>query len=76
LSYRSQPAPAWLAKYHDAVKMYRGRQFAEAASRFETAAREIGGRDFLCEMYLERCGAFIRQPPPADWDGSDALTEK
>jgi adenylate cyclase len=76
LSDRSQPAPAWLAKYHEAVQMYRGRQFAEAANRFETAAREIGSRDFLCEMYLERCGAYIRQPPLADWDGSDALTEK
>jgi adenylate cyclase len=76
LSDRSQPAPAWLAKYHEAVKMYRGRQFSEAADRFETAAREIGSRDFLCEMYFERCGVYIRQPPPPDWDGSDALTEK
>jgi adenylate cyclase len=76
LGDRSQPAPAWLAKYHEAIKLFRGRQFAEAALQFETARREIGGEDFLCETYIERCAACIERPPPADWDGSYALTEK
>ncbi len=72
----SQPAPAWLAKYHEAIKLFRERQFAQAASRFETARREIGVGDFLCEIYIERCAACIERPPPADWDGSYALAEK
>jgi adenylate cyclase len=76
LSDRSQPAPAWLEKYQNAVKLYRGRKFAEAASQFEAAQKEIGGEDFLCEMYVKRCKAYIEQPPPENWDGSYTLSEK
>jgi adenylate cyclase len=76
LDDRSKPAPAWLEKYQDAVKLYRGRKFAEAAGQFEIARTEIGGKDYLCEMYIERCGVYLQEPPPPDWDGSFKLTEK
>jgi adenylate cyclase len=76
LSDRSLPAPAWLEKYQDAVKLYRNRKFAEAAGRFEAAQKEIGVEDFLCEMYVKRCKAYISQPPPENWDGSYTLSEK
>jgi adenylate cyclase len=76
LSDRSLPPPAWLAKYHEAIKLYRGRKFAEAANCFEAARKEIRVKDYLCEMYIERCEAYIEQPPPEDWDGSYILTEK
>jgi adenylate cyclase len=76
ISDRSVPPPAWLEKYQDAVKLYRGRQFAEAANQFEAVRKEIGGKDYLCEMYIERCEVYVEEPPPADWDGSFKLTEK
>jgi adenylate cyclase len=76
LSDRSQPPPAWLAAYHEAIKLYRSRQFAEAITRFETVQKEIGGGDFLCAMYTERCAEYIKQSPPENWDGSHALSEK
>jgi adenylate cyclase len=76
VSDRSQPAPAWLKKYEDSVKLYRGRKFAEAAALFEIAMQEIGGKDYLCEMYVERCGVYLKEPPLTDWDGSYKLTEK
>jgi adenylate cyclase len=76
LDDRSKPAPAWLEKYQDAVKLYRGRKFAEAAPLFEIARAEMGGKDYLCEMYVERCGVYLQEPPPPDWDGSFKLTEK
>jgi adenylate cyclase len=76
LSDRSLPAPAWLEKYQDAVKLYRNRKFAEAAGQFEAAHKEIGVEDFLCEMYVKRCKAYISQPPPENWDGSYTLSEK
>jgi adenylate cyclase len=76
LNDRSQPAPAWLEKYLEAVKLYRSRKFAEAASQFEATQKEIGGEDFLCEMYVKRCNAYIEQPPPENWDGSYTLSEK
>jgi adenylate cyclase len=76
LSDRSQPPPAWLVVYHEAVKLYRARKFSEAAAKFEAARQQIGGEDFLCEMYLSRCAAYELSPPPANWDGSFTLAEK
>jgi adenylate cyclase len=76
LSDRSLPPPAWLAKYHEVIKLYRGRKFAEAANGFEATRKEIGVKDYLCEMYIERCEVYIEQPPPENWDGSYILTEK
>ena len=76
LSGRSQPAPAWLAKYHEGIRMYRDRQFAAAIARFQETEQEIGGEDFLCRMYIGRCTACLQQTPPPDWDGSFTLTEK
>jgi adenylate cyclase len=73
---RSLPAPAWLEKYEGAVKLYRDRKFGEAANLFETARKEIGVKDYLCEMYIERCEVYLEEPPLADWDGSFKLTEK
>ncbi|HSY18044.1 MAG TPA: adenylate/guanylate cyclase domain-containing protein, partial [Candidatus Acidoferrales bacterium] len=75
LSDRSQPAPAWLAVYHEAIKLYRGRLFTQAATCFEAAQKEIGG-DYLCAMYIGRCADYIKQPPPENWDGSHTLAEK
>jgi len=76
ISDRLVPPPVWLEKYQDAIQLYRGRKFAEAAALFEIVRNEIGGKDYLCEMYAERCGVYLKEPPPADWDGSYKLTEK
>ena len=76
LSDRSQPPPAWLETYHVAIKLYRSRQFTEAAGRFEFTRKEMGGEDFLCDMYLSRCAAYQLSPPPENWDGSFTLVEK
>jgi adenylate cyclase len=76
LSDSSQPPPAWLAVYHEAIKLYRARKFSEAAANFETARQQIGSEDFLCEMYLSRCAAYQLSPPPENWDGSFTLAEK
>jgi adenylate cyclase len=76
LSDRSLPPPAWLATYHEAIKLYRGRKFSAAATRFDDARKEMAGEDFLCTMYRLRCATYEQKPPPADWDGSFTLEEK
>lgn len=76
LGDRSQPPSAWLAVYHEGVKLYRSRKFAEATKKFEAARYQIGGEDFLCEMYLSRCAVYQISPPPENWDGSFTLAEK
>jgi adenylate cyclase len=76
LSDRSVPPPAWLATYHDAIKLYRARKFPAAAARFDDARKEMSGEDFLCTMYRLRCAAYEQKPPPEEWDGSFTLEEK
>ncbi len=76
LSDRSLPPPAWLAKYHEGIKLYRARKFADAARQFEIASHEIGMADYLCEMYLLQCAAGLETPPPENWDGSFTLADK
>jgi adenylate cyclase len=76
LSDRSVPPPAWLATYHEAIKLYRARKFPAAAARFDDARKEMSGEDFLCTMYRLRCAAYEQKPPPEDWDGSFTLEEK
>jgi adenylate cyclase len=76
VSDRSLPPPGWLAVYHEAIKLYRGRQFSAAAARFDDARKEMGVEDFLCTMYRLRCSTYEQKPPPEDWDGSFVLEEK
>ena len=68
--------PPWLLPYHQAIDLYRAREFDEAANRFRQINTELGGVDFLCQMYFARCQEFALTPPPPDWDGSFTLTEK
>ncbi len=76
LSDRSQPPPAWLAKYHEAIQLYRGRKFDAALAKFREVQQEIGSEDFLCEMYLEQCENLFHQGLKSAWDGSFTLSEK
>lgn len=76
LSGDAQPAPGWLAKYHEAIRLYRARQFEPAAALFKTVAADIGADDYLCKMYIQRCENYQANPPPPDWNGTFTLTEK
>ncbi|MBA4148304.1 MAG: adenylate/guanylate cyclase domain-containing protein [Verrucomicrobia bacterium] len=76
LGDRSQPAPGWLAVYHEALQLYRKRCFDQAIVKFLAVAEQIGGDDYLCGMYLERCKTCMKESLPEKWDGSFALTEK
>jgi adenylate cyclase len=76
LSDSTVSPPEWLADYHRARVLYVERKFAEAGELFRAVKGRIGGEDFLCDMYLERCAAYERQAPEPEWDGSYTMTEK
>ena len=76
LSNIQTPPPPWLADYHRAITLHDNRQWSEAITLFRDVKQRVGGTDFLCDWYIEKCEAFIASPPPPDWDGSHALTEK
>jgi adenylate cyclase len=67
--------PAWLASYEEGVTLYRGREFAKAAERFESVLTNIPN-DWLCESYLAESRKFAANPPPPDWSPVDVLTSK
>jgi len=76
LSDRTMPAPAWLAKYQEGVRLYRGKEFDAAVEKFQEAKREIGGEDYLCDMYIEECKNVSEHGVKRGWDGSFTLSEK
>ncbi len=61
--------------FETGLPLFRSRKFAEAVTVFKTVAAKHG-EDHACENYIERCEHYMREAPPADWDGSHALTEK
>ncbi len=61
------PLPAPLARHEQAIDAYRRRQFAEAEELFATLYRRHG--EGVHQLYLERCRAYLKTPPAADWQG-------
>ncbi len=61
--------------FESGLPLFRTRRFEEAISLFRSV-NEKYGEDHACENYIERCEHYMKEAPPADWDGSHALTEK
>jgi adenylate cyclase len=50
------------------IEYYRGRAFSQARGAF-TKALQLHPGDTVTRLYVDRCQAFIDNPPPTDWDG-------
>ncbi len=74
LTPHTDPAPKWLSPWEEAIQLFRSRSFAEAASQFR--ALEFNSPDKLRDIYVARCEAFLKAPPPADWTGTEIATSK
>jgi len=60
--------------FHQALALYENRQWKEALEGFrESLSIEGAGPS---DLYLERCEAFLKNPPQDAWDGVNNLTEK
>ncbi len=55
-------------KYHQALKLYRDKNFEEALHMFEEVLNFLPN-DHLVRKYLERIRTFRVNPPPPNWDG-------
>ncbi len=64
-----------LGAFADGLVSYRDRQFERAARSFQ-AALTANPDDRPSRLYVERCQHLLACPPPADWDGTWALSEK
>jgi adenylate cyclase len=61
--------------FETALEQYRARRFEAAQAAFE-AIPAAHGPDHASDEYAARCRHFRAEPPPPDWNGSWALTEK
>jgi adenylate cyclase len=57
-----------LARYHEAIALYRTRRWAEAVRLLDELGIEAPG-DGPIALYRRRARALLADPPPADWDG-------
>ena len=64
-----------LASYEEGIACYRERRFMDASQSFERALA-INPDDLPSRTYYERCNFMVVSPPPDDWDGVWALSEK
>jgi adenylate cyclase len=67
--------PTWIKDYEGGVADFRARRFVEAIEQFRRSL-EIKPEDKLIRLYLARCEAFIANPPPEDWTGTEIATSK
>jgi adenylate cyclase len=54
--------------YNEGLEAYKRRDWAAAAAAF-TRTLSIDKTDGPSQLYLERAEEFLKDPPPADWDG-------
>jgi len=64
-----------LARWHAALALYRGRQFAQAADGFAALAAANPSRG-LYEVFRARCKDYEDAPPAPDWDGAMTFVTK
>lgn len=61
--------------YNKGLELYRERKFVESKGYFNKCLEILPG-DGPSRIYVERCEAFIKNPPPQDWDGVFVMTTK
>jgi len=65
---------AW--SLHDqALSVYYERKFTKAAEIFRTVL-DLLPEDHCAGLFLERCAAYMKSPPPDGWQGIEEMTEK
>jgi class 3 adenylate cyclase len=55
-------------RFDAALRKYREREFAAAQESFQAIVADFP-QDGPAALYAQRCTDYVKQPPPADWDG-------
>ncbi len=64
-----------LTLFSEGFRLYHEQKFREAIERF-TNALSFDPDDAPSQLYIERCEDYLREPPPAGWDGVFTMTSK
>ena len=73
--YMSNTAIRLLAKHHEAIGLFRERNWLDAKALFEQMSEHPAYKK-ISSIYLEYIREFTINPPDEDWDGSFTLYEK
>ena len=65
---------AW-DSHNAAMELYHARDFGKAARLFAEVERLLPG-DFPSSLLRKRCETYMKNPPPADWDGVEVMKTK
>jgi class 3 adenylate cyclase len=69
-----------LAHFEKGIDLFRDRQFEAALQAFKNAAHHETEQDQDAinpsRLYIERCEQYLREPPPAEWNGVVIKKEK
>ncbi|MGZ3159043.1 MAG: CHASE2 domain-containing protein, partial [Burkholderiaceae bacterium] len=64
-----------LEGFAKALSLYHDRRWSDARKAFDVLTTDFP-QDMPSKIYWERCGYFMQNPPPDDWDGVFNRTEK
>lgn len=81
---RRQSSSQTLAKTYDAhrraFELFIARRFGEARPLLAEVCRSLKGRmgsvDIPSQHLLHLCDKYLKEPPPAEWDGSESMSKK
>jgi class 3 adenylate cyclase/HAMP domain-containing protein len=65
---------AW-AVHNQGMELYHRRNFREAAEKFREVVSLLSD-DFNARILFNRCAAYIKNPPPAEWNGVEVMQSK
>jgi adenylate cyclase len=67
--------PAWVALYDSGLAAYRARNFIGAIGFFQSVL-DTRASDQPARMMVERCSQYLKSPPRADWEATNAMQTK
>jgi len=62
-------------QWEKAIDQFEAKQFTQALETL-SSLKQKNPEDRVAGLYIERCEAYIKEPPPSDWDAVKNLTEK
>jgi hypothetical protein len=66
---------ALLEQYNAALSLYKQRRWKDALAAFQKGL-DIVPEDGPSKLYIQRCEAYIENPPEDDWDGVFVMKTK
>lgn len=64
-----------VSAFSEALELYRTRRFDQALHLFQALLRDHP-TDGPTQLYINRCIAYIENPPPSEWDGVYIMLDK